>query len=122
MTLNQTKRKEVEKVPENTTTSTPTPGKDKDVEENKTFAAVSYLWIVSIVILLTKGDSKFAKFHAKQGTALFILSVFTVWIPIIGWAINLLLMIVMLVGLINAANGKWWKVPLIGDWLSKMDV
>ncbi|MFH1509103.1 MAG: hypothetical protein ABIE68_02995 [bacterium] len=98
------------------------PGKDKDIEENKTYAAISYLWIISIVVLLTKGDSKFAKFHAKQGTALFILSAFTVWIPIFGWILGFVFMILMLIGLVNAIGGKWWKLPLIGDWLKDLDI
>ncbi len=107
---------------ENPQSAAPKAGGDKDVEENKTFAAISYLWIISIVVLLTKGDSKFAKFHAKQGAALFIISAITVWIPIFGWILNIILIVFMLMGLINALNGKWAKVPLIGDLVAKIDI
>src|SRR3989339_630004 len=45
--------------------------KEQDVEENKTVAALSYAWILCLVPLLGKRNSKFAQFHAKQGLVLF---------------------------------------------------
>lgn len=48
---------------------------DKDIEANKTLAALSYAWILCLVPLLGRRDSKFAQFHAKQGLVLFIIEI-----------------------------------------------
>jgi len=94
-----------------------------DVEENKVFAALSYLGILVLIPLLVKKDSKFAMEHAKQGLVLFIIEV-VLWIigfiPIIGWVLGVIvgiaLFIVSLMGLIYALQGKFWKIPFVYDW------
>ncbi len=106
---------------ENTKTS-PTPQGDKDVEENKVLAAISYLWIISLVILLIKKESPFAKFHAKQGLILWIASIICWIIPIVGWILNLVIFIFIIVGFIQAISGKWWKVPGIGQIAEKIKI
>jgi len=47
----------------------------KDIEENKVAAALSYVWILCLVPLFLKKNSKFCQFHAKQGLLLFIVEV-----------------------------------------------
>jgi hypothetical protein len=37
----------------------------KDVADNKLVAALSYIWILFLIPLLAKRDSKFCQFHAK---------------------------------------------------------
>lgn len=102
---------------------TPPAGDDKDVQDNKLLAALAYVWILSIVILLVKKDSKFAQFHAKQGLVLFIASVIVSFIPFLGWFIlNPIIWIVALVGLIRALTGKYWKIPLVGDLAAKINL
>lgn len=94
----------------------------KDIEENKVLAILSYIGILFIVPLLAAPKSKFAKFHANQGCALFIVEVALgiVWIiPILGWLVGffggIFTFILAIMGIINAANGKSEKLPLIGD-------
>jgi len=81
-----------------------------DVEKNKALAAVSYLWIVSLVLLLVKKDSPFVQFHAKQGFVLFIISIILGFIPFLG-ILNLVVIVLELIGLISALQGKWRKLP-----------
>jgi uncharacterized membrane protein len=113
---------------EETTQQNPGPqqapaGEDKDVQDNKLIAALAYLWIISIIVLLVKKDSKFAQFHAKQGLILFIASVVAGFIPVLGWfIINPIIWIVALVGLIQALMGKYWKIPLVGDLAAKINL
>lgn len=98
-------------------------GNSKDVEENKLWAALSYISILSVVVLLTKKDSKFAMFHAKQGVVLFIASILVGWLPFIGWfIISPIVLILSLVGIIMAAQGKMWKMPVIGDLAAKLNL
>lgn len=102
---------------EEKTTSTP----DKDVEENKGIAALSYVWILFLVPLLGKKDSKFAKFHAKQGLILFIISFATI-IPVLGWILFLVLVLVAIVGVVKALSGEWWKIPFVYDLSKKINI
>lgn len=82
-------------------------------QESKLLAAVSYFWILSIIILLVKKDSKFVQFHAKQGFILFIASIIFWFIPILGWILNLVIVVGVILGFIKALSGEYWRVPLI---------
>jgi uncharacterized membrane protein len=97
-----------------------------DVDKNKVFGILSYLWILWLVPLLAAKDSPFAKYHCNQGLVLFLAWIATwvvnmvlVFIPILGWLIMFALIIGLLVltiiGIINAANGVCKPLPLIGD-------
>lgn len=97
---------------------------DKDVEDNKTMAVFSYVWILCLVPLLGKKDSKFAQFHAKQGLVLFIIELLAgliFWFPMIGQLLMLCLIIISILGIIKALNGEWWKIPYIYDWSKKIN-
>ena len=99
--------------------------KDKDIEENKTVAALSYIWVLCLVPLLTKKKSKFAQFHAKQGLILFIaeiVGIFIFWIPVIGWALGIALLVVSIMGVLKTLNGEWWKIPYVYDWSKKFNL
>lgn len=101
------------------------PKKDADVEANKTIAALSYAWILCLVPLLGKRDSKFAQFHAKQGLVLFAIEIVAgllMWFPIFGQLIMLALLVVSVMGIIKALNGEWWKIPYIYDWSKKINL
>ncbi len=102
------------------TTPTAPQGGDKDVEENKVLAAISYLWIVSLIILLVKKESPFAKFHAKQGLILWIISIILWFIPYVGWILNLVILVFIIIGFVQAIGGKWWKVPGVGQLAAKI--
>lgn len=96
-----------------------------DIEKNKVWAAISYLGIIGIIIALVceAKDSPFVKFHLNQSIGLLIASVvaFAVaMVPVLGWIIAPLLWLVILVfmvmGLINAAQGQLKRLPLIGNF------
>jgi uncharacterized membrane protein len=90
----------------------------RDIRMNKDIAAFSYVWIMSVLIFITRRDSKFIQYHAKQGMILFVISILFGLIPFIGQYLVLLAVAGMLLGFINAAQGNYADVPLAGD-LSK---
>ena len=109
-------------MPEETPVGT---GNQKDIEENKVLAIISYFWLLCLIPLLAKKDSPFAQFHAKQGLALAIVQ--TIWavaswvlvfIPVLGVLINSLgwiaIFVLWIIGIINASSGKMQKLPVIG--------
>jgi len=93
---------------------TPAPARDPDVEDNKDLAAFAYVWIFSILVYFAKRDSKFVRFHAKQGMILFVLSIVVWFIPFLGKFFELLVLFGAAWGFIHAAQGKWEDVPFVG--------
>lgn len=111
--------------PEQAPTPAPVPAVDKDVEENKIVAALSYLGIFCLVPLLLKKDSPFCQFHGKQGLILAIIMFvgwMIFWIPIIGWLLWLVVVVVDLVALIKTLMGQKWEIPVIGDLAKKINI
>jgi len=97
---------------------------------NRTLMAC--LAYVLFFIPMITGDSKrddFVKYHTKQGFALFIVWFVVaaiVWaVPFLAWnplisLINLCVLVLFIIGIVNAANGKKQPLPVIGfmaDWL-----
>jgi len=92
-----------------------------DVEKGKGIAWLSYLGILWLVPLLAMKDNAFCKFHVKQGIILTILTVaiwIVGWIPFVGWlvlaAVYIYWLVMAIMGIINAASGKYWTMPILG--------
>ncbi|MFH1367149.1 MAG: hypothetical protein ABIH38_04150 [Patescibacteria group bacterium] len=90
-------------------------------QENKLLAAISYLWIISIIMLVIKKDSKLVQFHAKQGLVLCIASIIFWLIPGIGWIINLAVVVAIVVGFIKALSGEYYKIPAVSIIAEKIN-
>lgn len=106
----------------------------KDIEESKVMAVLAYLGILILVPILAAPNSKFARFHSNQGLILIIASVgysivasilsfILAFIPVIGWIISALVWLVscafvvlVILGIVNAAGGKAKELPLIGKF------
>src|SRR3989338_1315993 len=83
-------------------------------QEEKVWAAVSYLWILSLVVLAARKNKEFVRFHTNQGVLLFIASVIFMLIPGLGWLLNILLGIAAIVGIIKSLQGERWELPIVG--------
>ncbi len=93
----------------------------RDIRINKDTAAFSYLWIMSVFIYFSKKDSKFVRYHSRQGIVLFLLSIPLSMIPYLGRFFLFLVVAGMLLGFVHAAQGKYADVPFAGD-LAKGDI
>lgn len=92
-----------------------------DVEKNKVMAILAY--IIFFIPLLAAKESKFAMYHANQGLVLFLLaiavSIVGSIIPLLGWFVilpigSLLVLILAILGIVNAAKGEMKPLPVIG--------
>lgn len=85
-----------------------------DVASNKDIAALGYVWILSIFVLIYRHSSPFTRFHAKQGVVLFVLSIIAGMLPgFIGRLVALFVLAFCVWGFVSAAQGKWKQLPLI---------
>ena len=95
----------------------------KDIEENSVVAALGYIYILCLLPLLFKRKSKFAQWHAKQGLLLFAVEILLGWffaVPVIGWALGILVLLLALLGVVNALNGNFWEMPFLGRYAQKL--
>lgn len=95
----------------------------KDIEENKIFAAFAYLWVLFLIPLFLRPKSPFAQAHAKQGLVLFMvqaLSSLILWVPIIGSVWNLIIFFAIpLAALVRALTGRYWEIPVVGSYAKR---
>ena len=100
----------------------------QDAEKNKGMAVIAY--IVFFIPLLTDAkDSPFAKFHVKQGLILLLFciagsiisSVLTVVLIglLLGPIVALATLVLFIIGIMNAVNGKMKELPYIGQFAEK---
>ena len=99
---------------------------------DKVYGILSYIGILVLVPLLA-GKTQFARFHANQGLVLFIADIILgvvigisvgvlSLIPFVGvvlgsilsGVLGLCIFILMIMGIVNAANGEMKPLPVIG--------
>jgi len=99
-----------------------------DIEQNKVYAVVGYLGILFLVPLLAAPNSRYARYHANQGIVLFLATVVVTGgfyvlahIPFLGRVLGLagsvawiVAFVFLILGIINAANGKCQPLPVLG--------
>lgn len=95
-------------------------GTDNAVKLNETnlFAALSYISILSLVFYILKKDDEFIRFHSRQGVVLFVLSLFSI-IPIIGWLLAIVVLVLIIVGALKAYSGEKFRLPVVADLAEK---
>lgn len=101
----------------------------QDISANKGMSVLAYIGILFLIPLLACPNSKFARFHTNQGLVLFLLGIavsivtaiigvipFVGWVlgPIIGFAGSIFELVLMIMGIINAAQGQAKELPVIG--------
>jgi uncharacterized membrane protein len=122
---------------------------EEQIKDGKSIAWLSYLGIFFLIPLLAHKDNPFSKYHARQGMVLFfayvamgilwgILGAIAGMIAMAtysgygagGGICALLLWIIMvivfmglgvlaIIGIIQAATGKFWKMPIFGGIAEK---
>lgn len=96
---------------------------EKDKEDNKGMAILSYISFLALIPYLMEKESKWVKFHAVQGMNLFIIGLIS-WaiglVPLIGWlvsgAMNIGIVILSIIGIINVCNGEAKELPIVNNF------
>ncbi len=85
------------------------------------------VWVSGVVFLLIERESKFVRFHAMQ--SIYVFGILTIayivfgWIPFIGvglvWLVRLLWLILWILLMVKAYQGKRYKLPWVGNLAEK---
>ena len=105
-----------------------------DITNNKAMGILAYLGPLVFIPMFAAKGSKFARFHANQGLTLFIACVaWSIVYSILNWIIlaiswrlyfissiiglfSLVFLVLAVLGIINAANGRAKELPVIGKF------
>ncbi len=104
-------------------TSKPSQPQPPVTQEEKLWAALSYVPMVALVSFLIKPKSAFVKLHGRQGLLIFLIFFFSIFLyiilPPLGTIIAGLLQFGMFVvgvfSIYQAVLGNWWKTPVLGN-------
>ncbi len=94
----------------------------EDVEEGKLFAILGYIIPIVFIVPLIQKDNNFSLFHAKQVLLLVLACVATAVltaIPVLGcitFFIFLPILVLVIMGLINAIQGQYKPMPFVGQY------
>lgn len=108
-------------------------------KEARLMAAASYILFLCFLPPLLQKENKFSMHHARQGFLLFcfeiVLAIFISIvdhsigrIPFIGFVITVVLnfagwisvLLVAVIGIIKAISGEYWKIPVLGEYHTKV--
>ena len=83
----------------------------------KLFAILAYFGIFCLIGLLVEPEKNdpYVKNHVNNGLILWIASTICAFIPFIGWAVDIALIVFMIMGIVAAAQNNYYTIPLIGD-------
>ncbi len=97
------------------------------MQDDRLISAIGYLGILCLVPLLLKKGSAFAQHHGKHGLVILI-AWLVLWVgnivPILGqivWTLGTIaLLILIILGMVNALQGKMWDMPVLGKYAKQI--
>jgi uncharacterized membrane protein len=107
------------------------------VQEDKTVAILAYCTLIGYIIAIVlhgNNKTKLGTYHLRQATGLLIIAVgywivslILMFIPFLGFLfaiispfVGLGILVLLILGIMNAANGQEKPVPLVGPFAEKM--
>lgn len=108
-------------------------------KEARLFGAASYILFLCFLPPLLLRENKFAMHHSRQGFLLFCLLIFLATlvyivehsvglVPVLGWIIvaplklvtGLGLLFIAATGIVRAISGHYWRIPVLGEYDSRV--
>jgi len=82
-------------------------------------------WITGVIFLLIEKDNKVVRFHAWQSIIvcgiLFVLSLVLSWIPVVGWILWIISVVVWIFLMYKAFKGGKYLFPVAGAFAEKLN-
>ena len=87
-------------------------------DQAKVVAILSYItlvgWIIALILNMNK-KTDLGSFHLRQALLLVIAWIIFWWIPVIGWLLNIVVLVFAIMGLVYAIQGQKKEIPLVGS-------
>ena len=107
----------------------PSKKKEEEIQEvttlhERTIAALSYFGFLAIIPFYLKKDSKFCRFHGKQGLTIAIIFFLAQFIAVLDLIMDLTLILQAIIALwmgFVALSGRWKKMPLVYKWSCQLE-
>lgn len=97
----------------------------EEVEKGKTMAVVAYFIFFIPLLMDEYKTNKFVMFHTEQATVLFIFNIIITLVATmtcgIGGFLYIASLVFLIMGVMNAINGKMQPLPLIGQFGEKFN-
>jgi uncharacterized membrane protein len=90
------------------TPGTPRSYSQQDIEDGKLWAILGYVFQILALVPLLQKNNDFAMYHGRQALVLLIFSIPTCGGCVVGG------LVLAVMGIINAINGRYEPLPLIG--------
>ncbi len=91
-----------------------------DVKSNKGMSILAYFGILVLIPIFAAKDSPFARYHSNQGLILLICGLIAVILGriwgVLGWIADIIVFILFIIGIVNAANGRAKELPVVGKF------
>jgi uncharacterized membrane protein len=89
----------------------------------KVVAIISYItligWIVAL-ILHNNNKTPLGAFHLRQSLGIMLTMVLLWFIPVLGWLLNIVMFIFLIIGLVYAAQEEQKPVPVVGEFYQNL--
>lgn len=92
--------------------------------QERTLAALAYVGPLAIIPFYLKKDSKFCRFHGKQGLLVFIIFFFASLLLVLDFFMDLALILQFVIFVkmgFAALSGKWVKLPWLYDTACRLE-
>ncbi len=76
-------------------------------------------WIVALVLNQDPNKDEFASFYLRQMLGLSIIAAFLWIIPVLGWAISIVIIVFWVISLLAAARGEKKLTPFLGSYFQE---
>lgn len=88
--------------------------------KEKLFAILAYigpLWFIGMSNLIPSEvrESAYLKNHINNGILLNVCCMILACIPFLGWAVEVVVVVFVVMGIIAAASNKYFSIPIVGE-------
>jgi uncharacterized membrane protein len=81
-------------------------------EKNQWMGVLACIPIVGLILMFVEKDDNFVRYMGAQYTLVGVLQFFS-WVPVIGWLLAPLTIVLIIVGMVKAYKGERFDVPVI---------
>jgi uncharacterized membrane protein/vacuolar-type H+-ATPase subunit H len=89
------------------------------LSDGKNVSIIAHVWWIGwiIALVMNNGDKKteLGSFYIRQMLGLLLAS-FLVWIPVIGWILSIVILVLWIMSLIGSLSGEKKLTPILGEY------